>query len=122
MAGLFGGKKDVRPVDEGLAALRGKSDDEVVTWWRDRLMRTAAIPNETARIGALTPQLRELVRIDDAAERTRLTRGRIAALKQLPDEQRRLIETARERAWSVDRGVLEADQRTVDEIERVTTT
>jgi len=116
MAGLFGPKKDDRPVDVGLAALLGKSDTEVVDWWKTRLGLIAAIPSEVARVGAVTPQLRELSRITSAEERKRLTRARVVAMSQLPDDQVRVLHAAREKAWSVDRGVLEADQAIVDEI------
>jgi hypothetical protein len=115
--GLFGsGKKDTRPVDEGLAALHGKSDDELVQWWKQRFMLIADIPSEKARVGALTPQLRELSRIDDVAERKRLTRARMIALPQLDPEKRQRITDARKSAWDVDQGVLEADQKIVDEL------
>src|SRR5438445_4531650 len=73
MAGLFGSKKDDRPVDQGLAALLGKSEAEAIEWWKKRLALIAAIPSEVARVGAVTPQLRELSRISDAEERKRLT-------------------------------------------------
>ncbi len=116
MAGLFGPKKDERPVDQGLASLHGKSEAEAVDWWKKRLALIVAIPNETARVGAVTPQLRELSRIADTEERKRLTRARIVAMGQMPEDQLRLLLAAREKAWSVDRGVLEADQQIVDEI------
>ncbi len=93
--GLFGGKKDTRPVDEGLARLLG---------------------SDHARVGALTPQIRELTRVDDVAERKRLTRARMIAFAQLPEDQRRSIAAAREQAWTVDRAILENDQKIVDEI------
>jgi hypothetical protein len=115
--GLFGsGKKDTRPVDEGLAALVGKSEDELIQWWKQRFNLIADIPSDTARVGALTPQLRELSRIDDQAERKRLTRARMIAFPQLDAAKRERITEARKRAWDVDRGVLEADQKIVDEI------
>jgi hypothetical protein len=114
--GLFGNKKDTRPVDEGLAALHGKTDDELIQWWKQRFMLIADIPNEKARVGALTPQLRELSRIDDASERKRLTRARMIALPQLDAEKRQRIADARKSAWEVDPGVLEADQKIVDEL------
>ena len=116
MAGLFGSKKDDRPVDQGLAALLGKSEAEAIEWWKKRLALIAAIPSEVARVGAVTPQLRELSRISDVEERKRLTRARLVAMGQLPEDQLRLIMAARETAWSVDRGVLEADQKLIDEI------
>lgn len=114
--GLFGNKKDTRPVDEGLAGLHGKTDDELIQWWKQRFMLIADIPNETARVGALTPQLRELSRIDDIAERKRLTRARMIALPQLDPEKRQRIADARKSAWDVDQAVLAADQKIVDEL------
>ena len=113
---IFGGKKDTRPVDEGLAGLHGKTESELVEWWKQRFMLIADIPSDTARVGALTPQLRELSRITDQDERKRLTRARMIALPQLDAAKRERIADARKRAWDVDRGVLEADQKIVDEL------
>ncbi len=113
---IFGGKKDTRPVDEGLAGLHGKTDAELIEWWKQRFMLIADIPSDTARVGALTPQLRELSRITDQEERKRLTRARMIALPQLDAAKRERIAEARKRAWDVDRGVLEADQKIVDEL------
>jgi hypothetical protein len=109
-------KKDDRPIDAGLAALRGKSEQEAIDFWKHRFEMIAAIPVDTARVGALTPQLRELVRIGDLAERKRLTAARIKAFAQLPQDQKDRILKTREAAFNIDRGVLEADQRLVDEI------
>ncbi len=113
---IFGGKKDTRPVDEGLAGLHGKTEAELIEWWKQRFMLIADIPSDTARVGALTPQLRELSRITDQEERKRLTRARMIALPQLDAAKRERIAEARKRAWDVDRGVLEADQKIVDEL------
>ena len=113
---IFGGKKDTRPVDEGLAGLHGKTDAELIEWWKQRFMLIADIPSDTARVCALTPQLRELSRITDQEERKRLTRARMIALPQLDAAKRERIAEARKRAWDVDRGVLEADQKIVDEL------
>ena len=115
--GLFGsGKKDTRPVDVGLAGLTGKNEGELVEWWKQRFMLIAQVPSDTARVGALTPQLRELSRIDDLEERKRLTKARMIAFAQLPQDKRQIINDARKRAWDVDRGVLEADQKIIDEL------
>ena len=109
-------KKDDRPVDAGLAALRGKSDQEAIDFWKQRFGLIAAIPVDTARVGALTPQLRELVRIEDREERKRLTAARMRAFVQLPQDQRDRIMNTRKAAFNVDRGVLEDDQRMVEEL------
>ena len=77
---------------------------------------TAAVPNEIARVGALTPQLRELSRITNLDERKRLTRARLIAFAKLSAEQRQVIAAARRKAFDVDRAVLEADQQLVDEL------
>ena len=115
--GLFGGgKKDVRPVDEGLAKLIGSDEQTIIEFWKQRLKLTAAVPDETARVGALTPQIRELVRVEDPKERERLTRARIIAFAQLPEGERQMLAAARRKAWDVDRGVLEQDQKLVDQI------
>jgi hypothetical protein len=109
-------KKDDRPIDAGLAALVGKSEQEVIDFWKTRFGLIAAIPMDTARVGALTPQLRELVRIDNREERKRLTAARLKAFTQLPGDQQERLAKTRQAAFSIDRGVLEEDQRMVDEI------
>ena len=115
--GLFGSdKKDTRPVDVGLAALIGKSEGELIEWWKQRLTLISQVPSDTARVGALTPQLRELSRIDDVAERKRLTKARIIAFAQLPQDKRQIVAEARRRSWEVDKDVLDADQKIVDEL------
>lgn len=115
--GLFGGgKKDTRHVDEGLAALHGKSEAEAIEWWKQRLTLIAAIPSDTARVGAVTPQLRELSRIEIPEERKRLTRARLIAMAQLSPDKRQLLIDARTRAWTIDPGVLESDQKLVEEL------
>lgn len=112
----LGSKKDTRPVDVGLAALLGTSEADAVEFWKRRLVQIAQIPSEVARVGALTPQLRELSRIEDDGERRRLTRARILAFAQLPGDQQQLLAIARGKAFSVDRDVMERDQKLVDEI------
>ena len=109
-------KKDDRPIDAGLAALLGKSEQELIDFWKQRFVLISAIPIDTARVGALTPQLRELVRIENREERKRLTAARMKAFVQLPgDVQERMAKT-RKAAYEIDRGVLEEDQKMVDEI------
>ena len=109
-------KKDERPVDAGLAALRGKSEQEAIEFWKHRFGMIAAIPVDTARVGALTPQLRELVRIEDREERKRLTAARMKAFLELPADQQERIMKTRQAAYTIDRGVLEDDQKMVDEL------
>lgn len=109
-------RKDERPVDVGLATLSGKDEAAAVEWWKQRLQMVAAIPIDTARVGAMTPQLRELTRLADPAERKRLTRARLIAFAQLPPDVREKLQLARQKAADVDRGVLEADQKVVDEL------
>jgi hypothetical protein len=109
-------RKDERPVDVGLAALLGKDEPSLVEWWKQRMALIAAIPQDTARVGALTPQLRELSRVADLTERKKLTRARMVAFAQLPEDQKNVLRAARQRAWDVDRAVLEADQKLVDEL------
>jgi hypothetical protein len=109
-------KKDDRPVDAGLAALVGKSEQELIDFWKQRFGLISAIPVDTARVGALTPQLRELVRIQNREERKRLTAARMKAFAQLPGDQQERIAKTRQAAYNVDRGVLEEDQRMVDEL------
>ena len=109
-------RTDDRPIDVGLAALKGKDEPSLVEWWKTRFGMIAAIPQDIARVGALTPQLRELTRITDDAERRKLTRSRMIAFTQIPAEQQRLVAEARKKAWEVDRAVLEKDQKMVDEL------
>src|SRR5688572_22776995 len=98
-------KKDERPVDAGLAALLGKDEATAIDWWKQRFGLIAAIPVDTARVGALTPQLRELVRISNREERKRLTAARMKAFLQLPADQQDRIMKTRTAAYTVDPGV-----------------
>ncbi len=109
-------KTDDRPIDVGLAALKGTDEPALIAWWKTRFGMIAAIPQDIARVGAMTPQLRELTRITDEAERRKLTRARMIAFSQVPADQQRLITDARTRAFEIDREVLEKDQKMVDEI------
>jgi len=116
MAGLFGSKKDKRPIDVGLASLVGSDEATAIEFWKKRFELTAAVPNDIARVGALTPQMSELTRIDNLEERKRLTKARLIAFAKLAPEQRQLIAAARRKAFDVDRGVMETDQKLVDEL------
>jgi hypothetical protein len=109
-------KKDDRPIDVGLAALSGNDEAAAIAFWKKRFELIAAIPNDIARVGALTPQLRELTRMSSEPERERLTRARIVAFAQLPSDVRQKITDARKAAWEIDKGVLEKDQALVDKI------
>jgi hypothetical protein len=109
-------KKDDRPIDVGLAALSGNDEAAAIAFWKKRFELIAAIPNDIARVGALTPQLRELTRMASEPERERLTRARIVAFAQLPSDVRQKITDARKAAWNIDKGVLEKDQALVDKI------
>ena len=109
-------KKDDRPIDVGLAALSGNDEAAAQAFWKKRFELIAAIPNDIARVGALTPQLRELTRMSNEAERERLTRARIVAFAQLPSDIKQKIMDARKAAWTVDRSVLEKDQALVEKI------
>ncbi len=114
--GIFGGgKKDTRPVDEGLAHLRGVDEKTAVEFWKKRFRLTASVPDDNARVGALTPQIRELTRVEQP-ERTRLTRARLIAFAQLTPQERQTIVAAHLAAFDVDRRVLEDDQKLVDQI------
>jgi hypothetical protein len=111
-----GGKKDTRPVDEGLAQLLGSDEPTAIEFWKKRFKLTAAVPSDVARVGALTPQIRELTRVDNLEERKRLTRARIIAFAQLSPEERQTISAARRKAFEVDPAVLKADQELVDQL------
>ncbi|HEY8732156.1 MAG TPA: hypothetical protein VIN69_09295 [Candidatus Limnocylindria bacterium] len=109
-------KKDDRPIDVGLAALTGNDEAAAVAFWKKRFELIAAIPSEVARVGAMTPQLRELTRMTNEAERERLTRARIIAFAQLSADVQQKIVAARKAAWAIDQSVLEKDQALVDKI------
>ena len=109
-------KKDDRPIDVGLAALNGNDEAAAIAFWKKRFDLIAAIPSDIARVGALTPQLRELTRMTNEAERERLTRARIVAFSQLSADVKQKIADARKAAWNVDKTVLEKDQALVDKI------
>lgn len=101
-------KTDDRPLDVGLAALRGNDEASVIEWWKQRLALIAAIPVETARAGAMVPQIRELSRLP-AAERRRLTKAQMQAFVQLPRDQQELILVARKTGRSIDPELLASD-------------
>jgi hypothetical protein len=111
-----GGRKDTRHVDEGLAQLLGSDEPTAIEFWKKRLKMTASVPTDVARVGALTPQIRELTRVDDLEERKRLTRARIIAYAQLSPEERQTLAAARRKAFEVDPAVLKADQELVDQL------
>ena len=111
-----GGKKDTRPVDEGLAHLLGTDENTAIEFWKKRFKMTASVPSEVARVGALTPQIRQLVRIDNVDERRRLTRARIIAFAQLSPEDRQTLAATRRKAFEVDPAVMKADQELVDQL------
>ena len=114
---IFGGsKKDTRHVDEGLAQLVGSDEPTLIEFWKKRFKLTAAVPTDAARVGALTPQIRELTRVDNLEERKRLTRARIIAFAQLSPEDRQTLAATRRKAFEVDPAVLKADQELVDQI------
>ena len=114
---IFGGsKKDTRHIDEGLAQLLGSDEPAAIEFWKKRLKLTAAVPSDVARVGALTPQIRQLVRIDNVDECTRLTRARIIAFAQLSPEDRQTLAAARRKAFEVDPAVMKADQALVEQL------
>jgi hypothetical protein len=109
-------KKDDRPIDVGLAALIGSDEASAIAFWKKRYELIAAIPSDIARVGAMTPQLRELTRISNEGERERLTRARMVAFSQLPMDVRQRIAEARKAAWNIDKDVLQKDQSLVEKI------
>ena len=109
-------KKDDRPIDVGLAALIGSDEVSAIAFWKKRFELIAAIPSEIARVGAMTPQLRELTRITNEGERERLTRARIVAFAQLAPDVRQKLSEARKAAWKADPEVLQKDQTLIDKI------
>ena len=109
-------KKDDRPIDVGLAALTGADEATATGFWKKRMELIAAIPSEIARVGALTPQLRELTRVANEVERERLTRARVVAFAQLTADSRQRVGAARAAAWKIDPEVMNKDQALVDKI------
>lgn len=108
-------KEEDRPVDAGLAAQKGKDDAALVEWWKQRFEAIAAIPQEIARLGAYTPTIRQLTRLDDD-ERRKNTRAMIAAFARLSKELQDLLGDVRRKSFGVDSAVLTEDQRLVDQI------
>lgn len=109
--------RDYRPVDSGVAELAGKGESELVEFWKRRFEMLAAIPVESARVGALTPQIREVARQDDA-ERRRLTKARLQAFTQLTGDQQGRIRAARRGAFEVDRDLMTDDEKLISELAR----
>ena len=109
-------KKDDRSIDVGLAALIGSDEASAIAFWKKRFELIGAIPSEIARVGAMTPQLRELTRITNEGERERLTRARIVAFAQLAPDVRQKLSEARKAAWRADPEVLQKDQTLIDKI------
>ena len=109
-------KKDDRPIDVGLATLTGADEATATAFWKKRMELIAAIPSEIARVGALTPQLRELTRVANEVERERLTRARVVAFAQLTADSRQRVGAARAAAWKIDPEVMNKDQALVDKI------
>ncbi len=112
-------KIEDRPVDSGVAQLRGKDDATAIEWWKQRFALIAGIPTETARAGALLPQLRELSRLPEG-ERVRLTKARMQAFMAIPLDQRQRVLSARKLADPLDPELARSDdqvtQRLVTEI------
>jgi hypothetical protein len=101
-------KIEDRPVDAGLAGLKGKSDAEILDWMKQRQTLTAAVPTDVARAGAMLPMLRELSRLTPD-ERRRITKIRLQAFQQLPRDQQEKLVTARKLGNASDPELLESD-------------
>ncbi|MBI2773277.1 MAG: hypothetical protein HYX56_02125 [Chloroflexi bacterium] len=102
-------KVEDRPVDAGVAQLRGKDDASAVEWWKGRFALLAGVPTEVARAGALIPQIRELSRLPDA-ERRRLTKARLQAAVAIPADQRQKVMSALSLASALDPALVKGDQ------------
>jgi hypothetical protein len=101
-------KMEDRPVDSGVAGVKGKSDPEILEWMKQRLTLTAAVPTDVARAGAILPMIREISRLTPD-ERKRLTRIRLQAFQQLPRDQQDRLTTALKLANASDPDLLESD-------------
>jgi len=108
-------KIEVRPVDSGVAAVRGKDDQGAMAWWKERFGMIAAIPTEHARAGALLPQLRELSRLPEA-ERRRMTKIRMQAFLALPGDQRQLVMSARKLTYAFDPDLVKSDDELIKQL------
>lgn len=101
-------KMEDRPVDSGVAGVKGKSDPEILEWMKQRLTLTASVPTDVARTGAMLPMLREMSRLTPD-ERKRLTKIRLQAFQQLPRDQQEKLVTARRLGNASDPDLLESD-------------
>lgn len=108
-------KIEERPVDVGVAALRGKDDAAVVEWWKQRLALLAGIPTDVARAGAILPQMRELARMP-ADERRRLIKARIQAVVAAPADQRAKALAAMRLANAADPALVKSDQEIAQQL------
>lgn len=87
-------KEIPRPLDEKLREQVGRPEAEVVEWWRARVVQLVAIPADSARAGALMPELRELATLP-RDQRLALVRARVLAFADLSAEDRQKIVAAR---------------------------
>ena len=110
-------KVEDRPVDAGLTSVKGKSDAEVLEWWKQRFALLAAIPTDVARAGALLPQMRELSQLPEH-ERRRLTRERMKAFMSLGSEQHQRILAARKLTYAADEALVKSDDAIADSLAR----
>ena len=101
-------KLEERPVDAGLAGLKGRDDAAAVEWWTERFALLAGIPSDVARAGAIVPQFRELSHLPEA-ERRRLTRARVQAFVALPADQRQRVLAGRKLATAIDPTLVASD-------------
>ncbi len=108
-------KIEDRPVDSGLAQLKGQDDGRVVEWWKQRFTLIAGVPTEIARAGALLPQMRQLSQLPEA-ERRRLTKARMQAFLTIPSDQRQRVLAARKLASAVDPALLASDDAIVQQL------
>lgn len=105
-------KMEDRPVDSGIAGVKGKSDPELLEWMKQRLTLTAGVPTDVARAGAMLPMLREMARLS-ADERRRITKIRLQAFQQLPRDQQDKLLTARKLGNASDPDLIESDMAVI---------
>jgi hypothetical protein len=86
--------EDRRSADVNLKEMAGKPEADAVIWWKTRMTQVAAIPVGTARAGALIPMMRELAALPKP-QRVALTRARVLAVSELPQDQVQKIFEAR---------------------------
>ena len=108
-------KLEERSYDEGVAQARGKTEQELAEWWRQRVALLAAIPTDVARAGALVPQMRQLSLLP-ADERRRQIKARMTAVVAAPSDQRQRLFAGVKLASAIDPALVRSDQELAQQL------